>query len=220
MVWCFDQTVYQVSTRFIYHYNFRLKSLSDIFHRQVIQKNILAASEHIAWDQYFFSQISLRKLIHKISSCDQTGNCDLLSKEIILYCIYFSLDIRKFLLYQFYHFTYIRRCQPSCCNSGIYLSVIAFKLLKSLFYLCFKQTHHTNTILQLKVSVISALLRKFISCKNIPFIRSMYKMNTMLLHHDLLPPLYLTDQIPCILFIKRFQWIQTFSIPGKAYRYD
>ena len=45
-------------------------------------------------------------------------------------------------------------------------------------------------------------------------------MNTMLLHHDLLPPLYLTDQIPCILFIKRFQWIQTFSIPGKTYRYD
>ena len=62
----------------------RLVSGVQQFHRQVIQKNILAASEHIAWDQYFFSQISLRKLIPKISSCDQTGNCDLLSKEIII----------------------------------------------------------------------------------------------------------------------------------------
>ena len=220
MVWCFNQTVYQVRTRFIYYYDFCLKSLSDIFHRQVIQKNIFAASEHIAWDQYFFPQFSLRKLIHKISSCDQTGNCDLLSKEIILYRIYLSMDIRKFLLYQFYHFTYIRRCQPSCCNRGIYFSVIALKLLKSLFYLCFKQTHHTNTVLQLKVSVISALLRKFISCKNVPFIRSVYKMNTMLPDHNLLPPLYLTDQISCILLIKRFQWIQTFSILGKTYRYN
>ena len=220
MVWYLDQTVYQVCTRLIYYHDLCLKSLSDILHRQVIQKNILATSEHITRDQHFFSQISLRKLIHKISRCDQTRNCDLLSKEIIFYRIYFSLDIRKFFLYQFYHSAYIRCCQPSCRNSRVYCSVITFKLLKSLFYFCFKQTHHTNTVFQLKVSVISALFGKFISRKNIPFIRSMYKMNAMLLHHNLLPPLYLTDQVPRILFIKRFQWIQAFSIFGKTYRHD
>ena len=80
------------------------------------------------------------------------------------------MHIRKFLLYQFYHFTYIGRCKPPCRNSSVYSSVIAFKLFKSLFYLCFKQAHHTNAIFKLQISVISSFFRKFITCKNVPFI--------------------------------------------------
>ena len=129
-------------------------------------------------------------------------------------------DIREFLSDLLQNFSDIRIHQTSRSQRNLPLPSIACHCRERLLYFVEQQTHHSHTVLQLQVAVISLFLRHLLLCQHIPLVSRMDHVDPMLLIDLLLPAVDDRKHLPGIFFCKRLQRIQSVPIFCQSYRND
>ena len=147
-------------------------------------------------------QSSLPVSCFQILSSQKSGDRDLFTRKFVDDRIDVDGHVRIFFAELVCDLLYDRCRQQSGCKETVCFRSSPVRFSISSFTSSRSSRIYADAILKLKITVILFRRRKWLSCQNIPFIRSMDKMDAVFLISLLLPSMDQIQYFLCIFFIK------------------